>query len=68
VSPVQTNKKSPYVNESIVEEAVAKIKPLPNESSRRYAKMYREINTALLSAECGCPIHFESIPSVVRDA
>jgi hypothetical protein len=53
VSTVQTNKQFPYVNESIVEEATAKIKPSPNESSGRYAKMYREINAAPLSAKMG---------------
>ncbi|KAJ7494040.1 hypothetical protein FB451DRAFT_1164909 [Mycena latifolia] len=37
-------------------------------SSGRYTKSYEEINAALLSAEDGCPIHFKSIPSVVRDA
>jgi hypothetical protein len=68
VSPVKTNKQSPYVNEPIVEEAAAKIKPSSNESSGRYAKTYREINTAPLSIKDGCPIHFESIPGIVRDA
>jgi hypothetical protein len=42
-----------------------RLKSTQPQQSGNYAKTNREINTALLGIEDGCPIHFKSILGVV---